>query len=57
MPKEPKLDPLVIAFLQGAKWWECGTTNATMWQSDQKRAVEEAKKRLARGTLGKQQTP
>lgn len=31
-----------IAFVKGAKWWEWHKTNATMWQSDQALAAEEA---------------
>jgi hypothetical protein len=45
---------LLIAFVQGAKWWEFITHEATMWQSDQNRALEEAKQRLENGTLGKE---
>lgn len=33
------------AFVAGAKWWEWQKSNATMWQSDQQSAFEEAKRR------------
>lgn len=33
------------AFLEGAKWWEWQRSNATMFQSDQQAAAEEAKRR------------
>lgn len=49
-PKPP--DPRVIAFIQGAKWWEHRRTNATMWQSDQNLAAMEAERRLSAGSLG-----
>lgn len=45
--------PLFIAFTQGAKWWEYQKTGATMRQSDQKEAKEEADRRGKNGTLGK----
>jgi formylmethanofuran dehydrogenase subunit E len=48
----PKLSPLVWAFLNGAKWWEYVSTGATMWQSDQNRAMQEALRHEAEGTLG-----
>lgn len=38
---------LVEAFVKGAKWWEYHKTGATMWQSDQTLAAEEAAKRFA----------
>ncbi len=47
------VSPLVVAFIQGAKWWEWKQTGATMWQSDQNEALEEAEGRERRGTLGK----
>ncbi len=50
--KSKKLNPLVIAFLQGAKWWEWYKENATMWQSDQKMAILKAQKLLKAGELG-----
>lgn len=50
-PKEP--DPLVIAFLQGAKWWEWQQTGATMWPSDQQQTLAKAQHMLANGSLGK----
>ncbi|CAB4140634.1 hypothetical protein UFOVP398_59 [uncultured Caudovirales phage] len=43
---------LVIAFVQGAKWWEFEKTGATMWQSDQAIATVAARERLKRGALG-----
>ena len=45
-------DPRVIAFVQGAQWWEYKQSGATMWQSDQNDASDEAERRLASGTLG-----
>jgi len=33
------------AFVAGAKWWEFKRTGATMWQSDQTLAEEEATRR------------
>ena len=47
------VSPLVIAFVQGAKWWEYNKTNFTMWQGDQAEAEYEAIRRLVNGTLGK----
>lgn len=47
------VDPLVIAFVQGAKFWEFSMFGATMWQSDQRNCEQEAMKRLENGTLGK----
>jgi hypothetical protein len=44
---------LIIAFIQGAKWWESHKTGATMWQSDQNLAADMAKKRLMKGSLGR----
>lgn len=44
---------LMITFIQGAKWWEYHRTGATMWQSDQHIAEEEAIRRSKNGTLGK----
>ena len=43
---------LVIAFVQGAKWWEWTSRNATMWRSNQHEAACRAEKMLAEGTLG-----
>lgn len=43
---------LVTAFIQGAKWWEWHKQNATMWQSDQRLAYEEAIKYLRANMLG-----
>ena len=39
------MNDLRRAFAQGAKWWEFHKTQATMWQSDQQIAEEEADKR------------
>ena len=47
------VNPLIVAFVQGAKWWEYHKESATMWQSDQRLAEEEAFKREQNGTLGK----
>ena len=44
---------LVIAFVQGASWWEYHKTKATMWMSDKNLAEEEAVSRLINDTLGK----
>lgn len=44
---------LVVAFIQGAQWWEWHKEKATMWQSDQGLALQEALRRLKGGTLGK----
>ena len=46
-------DALIVAFVQGAQWWEYHKTGATMWASDRDRAEGEAEKRAANGTLGK----
>ena len=43
---------LLIAFVQGAAWWEYHQTKATMWQSDRRLAEEEATRREENGTLG-----
>lgn len=51
-PIESK-DALIVAFVQGAKWWEYHSRGATMWQSDQRLAEEEAKRREERQTLGR----
>lgn len=54
MSKPKKLEtPLIIAFVQGARWWEYHKEGATMWQSDQRLAEGEALKRLENRTLGK----
>lgn len=44
---------LVIAFVQGAQWWEYRTTAWTMWQSDATLAEAEAARRIQGRTLGK----
>ena len=38
------------AFVAGAKWWEYHSTGATMWQSDQRLAEDEATRRYASNT-------
>lgn len=43
---------LIIAFVQGAKWWEYQKKNATMWQSDQSLAETKAREMLENGRLG-----
>ena len=45
-------EALMVAFVQGAKWWEYQKTSATMWNSDQDLADAESEKRLVKGTLG-----
>ena len=45
-------DRLLIAFVQGAKWWEFEKTGATMWPSDQRKAEEAAIERYMNCTLG-----
>ena len=45
-------DSLVIAFAQGAQWWEYHRTGATMWPSDRDQAEGEAETKLANGSLG-----
>ena len=52
-PEAVTLDALIIAFVQGAHWWEHRKTGATMWASDRDIAEAEAKTRTANGTLGK----
>ena len=44
---------LLVAFVQGAKWWEYQSTGATMWQSDAILAEEEASRKFKNGKLGK----
>jgi hypothetical protein len=46
-------DTLIVAFVQGAQWWEYHKTGATMWASDRDQAEGEAEKRVSNGTLGK----
>lgn len=43
---------LVIAFVQGAQFWEFYKENATMWNSDKQICEDEAMARLDEGTLG-----
>ena len=45
-------DELLIAFVQGAQWWEWHKTGATMWQSDRDLAERQAEERLKNETLG-----
>ena len=45
------VERLLLAFVDGAKWWEYRETGATMWQSDQRGAYLVAEERLAAGTL------
>jgi len=42
-------DDIRRAFVDGAKWWEFHKEGATMWQSDQRLAEEEAEKRYPGG--------
>lgn len=55
--EEKKLSPeeerLIIAFVQGASWWEYHETNFTMWSNSRNLIEKEALKRLENGTLGK----
>lgn len=46
-------DALIVAFVQGAQWWEYHKSGATMWGSDRDEAEGAAQKRAANGTLGK----
>jgi hypothetical protein len=46
-------DALIVAFVQGAKWWEYHQTGATMWASDQDQAEGHAEEMARNGTLGK----
>lgn len=46
-------DALIVAFVQGAKWWEHHKTGATMWASDQSKAEGHAEEMARNGTLGK----
>ncbi len=46
-------DALIVAFVQGARWWEYQKTGATLWASDRRRAENAAEERRADGTLGK----
>lgn len=48
---------LLTAFVQGAKWWEYHSRGATMWQSDQQLAHEEAEKQEKAEKLGCQILP
>lgn len=50
-----QVSALIVAFVQGAKWWEYYKTEFTMWPSDRRLAEEEALKRKENGTLGKLQ--
>lgn len=44
---------LIVAFVQGAQWWDFVQTGATMWTSDRNKAEGEAETRASNGTLGK----
>lgn len=46
------VSPLVVAFVQGARWWEWISSGATMWGSDVRRAEEAALIREKENTLG-----
>lgn len=52
MPDNHSDQELLIAFVQGAKWWEWHKEGATMWNSDQAIAWRQAEERLKNGTLG-----
>ena len=56
MPESNPSDKLIIAFAQGAQWWEYFSRGATMWNDDRRLAEEEAERRLANGTLGRVRT-
>ena len=45
---------LIVAFLQGAKWWEYVSRGATMWNTDQQKAVGKAQSLLRDGNLGRE---
>ena len=49
----PTCSALIIAFVQGAQWWEWNKEQATMWSSDRDKAETEAVRRSTNGTLGK----
>lgn len=53
MPDSHTDNKLLMAFVQGAKWWEWHKTGATMWQSDQRIAWDKAEERLKKGSLGR----
>ncbi len=46
-------EQLILAFIQGAAWWEFQSTKATMWASDKKKARETAEQRFKDKILGK----
>lgn len=46
-------DALIVAFVQGAQWWEYHKTGATMWASDRDQAEGHAEEMARNGTLGK----
>ena len=48
---------LLVAFVQGAKWWESLKSGGTMSQSDQALAVKEAERMATNGTLGESKVP
>ena len=43
---------LIVAFVQGAQWWEHHKTGATMWASDRNEAEAAACFKAMDGTLG-----
>lgn len=49
-------DDLRRAFVMGAKWWEFHSREATMWQSDQRLAEEEADRRYPDGKVPSDET-
>lgn len=50
--KEVTASPEVIAFVQGARWWEHHKENATMWPSDRRLAESQALRLEKLGFLG-----
>ena len=46
-------DAFIVAFVQGAMWWEYEKTGATMWPSDRDHAEAKAEYMAMTGTLGK----
>ena len=42
----------IVAFIQGAKFWEERSSGGTMWQADQILTEEEARRKLKNKTLG-----
>lgn len=52
LPLSPP-DALIIAFVQGAQYWEYISTGGTMWAEDRNQMEKVATCKLANGTLGK----